>query len=488
MRLLDRRHAVSMAVAALVGFVLLFPAALAAETMRSALARAYQGNPQLNAERARVRVTDETVPQALSGYRPSVSASGSLSGFYSAPARTATSGTTANSASVGVNATQTLFNGFQTANRTRSAEMQVQQARQGLRVIEHAVLLNAATAYMDVLRDNANLGIQQSNVRALTELLRLANERARLGEVTPTDVAQAEAQLAAAHTALHQAEAALRISRANYRQVIGVDPGDLAPGAPVDRLSPRTLAAATDRGLAENPNVTAAMYGVDVAYLQVKIGEGGLLPVVSIGTQAQYSTNPAYSSNTASIGSSGTQGANTTFSNPAAYASQTEPEVNASVVGQVSVPLYQGGADAALIRQSKETLGQQRILLDQTRDQVRQQVAQAWARLEAAKVEVQDALTQVAAAEKALNGVRQEARVGARTTFDVLYAQQVLVTARLALVVAQHERVVSSYTLLASVGGLSPRELGLPTPTYDPMVHYDQVRDAWGGLRTPGGR
>jgi len=253
----------------------------------------------------------------------------------------------------------------------------------------------------------------------------------------------------------------LQISKANYRLLIGVEPANLAPGSPIDRLSPPTLPAAIAKGLAENPNVTAAMYGIDVAYLQVKVNEGALYPTVSLAAQAQYSTTP-------SIG--------------------TQTAVNAAAIGQISVPIYQGGSEYSLIRQSKESYGQQRILLDQIREQSRQQVAQAWAQVEATKVQVQDAKTQIAAAERALNGVSLEARLGQRTTFDVLNAQQILVNARVAFVVAQHDRVVASYALLAAVGSLSPRGLGLATPTYDPMVHYQQVRDAWTGVRTPDGR
>ena len=186
-----------------------------AETIRSALVQAYQHNPQLNAQRAQARVVDENVPQALSGYRPTLSVTSSLGETYTTETTKASVGNIATYSTlhstttpwtVGVNATQTLFNGFQTANRTRAAEGQVFATREALRVMEQTILLNAATAYMDVLRDTANLEVQRSNVRVLEETLKQTRDRFNVGEVTKTDVAQAEAQLAAGQSAELQAE------------------------------------------------------------------------------------------------------------------------------------------------------------------------------------------------------------------------------------------------------------------------------------------
>ncbi len=449
------------------------------ETLNSAMVKAYQTNPQLNQQRAAVRVTDEGVPQALSGYRPRVSVTGSLGESYADvgtkaavtvpngrggsvtfPVYSGTSGALT-PYSAGATVQQTLFNGFQTANRTRAAESQVSSAREGLRVLEQTVLLNAATFYMDVLRDTANLEVQRSNVRVLEETLRQTRDRFNVGEVTRTDVAQAEAQLAAGQSAALAAESTLTTSKANYRQVVGVEPVNLAPGSPVDRFSPSTLTASIAQALVENPNVTAAMYGIDVAHLQVKINEGALYPSVSLQASYQYNSFPQLGVVTQSI---------------------------ASAVGQVTVPIYQGGQEYSLIRQSKESLSQQRLALEFTRNQVRQAVVQSWGQLQATKAQVQAAQSQVTSSEVALNGVREEARVGQRTTLDVLNAQQALVNARVALVTAQHDRVVASYNVLASVGRLSPRVLGLGTPLYDPMTHYQQVRDSWIGVRTPDGK
>jgi outer membrane protein len=282
--------------------------------------------------------------------------------------------------------------------------------------------------------------------------------------VTRTDVAQAESSLASGRAQLASAESNYITSRANYRQIIGVEPcARLAPGAPVDRLSPRTIDGAIARARGEHPSITTAMYNVDVAALQVKVAEGALYPTLAAVGTVQKTFGP-----TSSL-------------------AITE-NLNASLAAQLSVPIYQGGAEYAAIRQSKETLGQRRLDLDTARDQVQSTVLQSWGQLEAAKAQIIATTAQVTAAEVALNGVREEARVGQRTTLDVLNAQQTLVNARVALVTAQRDRVVASYTVLAAVGSLSPQILGLRIEVYDPMVHYQQVRDAWGGVRIPDGR
>ena len=240
------------------------PGEVAAETIESALARAYQGNPQLNAQRAIVRQNDEGVAQALSGYRPTLSATASVGEQYTnqtgvfpavPPALpnslTYTVKGVPTPRSVGVNAGQTLFNGQQTVNQVRKAESQVSAARETLRVMEESVLLSGATAYMDVSRDAANLEVQQNNVRVLQRTLKDTRNRFTAGQVTPTDVAQAEAQLAAT---LHAAESTLMTTRANYRRIIGVEASNLSPASPVDRLAPTTLNAAIAVGIAENPS------------------------------------------------------------------------------------------------------------------------------------------------------------------------------------------------------------------------------------------
>ena len=460
-----------------VGAVLLFggagiPIAASADTLEWALVQAYQNNPQINSQRAAVRATDESVPQALSGYRPRFTLSGSLGEQYldvhskstssGSTSYTSTYGNTAVS-SYGITGTQTLLNGFQNANRTRQAESLVSAARENLRLTEHTVLLTAVTAYMNLIRDAAILDLQRRNVEVLTEQLRQTRDRFNVGEVTRTDVAQAESRLAGGRATMLSAESNYVTSRASYRQVIGVEAGKLAPATPVDRLSPRSLPPAVEAARAQNPSVTVAMYNVDAALLQVKIAEGALYPTLTLQANAQQSSGSAASLSTL----------------------QTSV---ATVTGQLSIPIYQGGAEYSLIRQAKETLGQRRLDLDNSRELAQQTVVQSWGQLEAAKAQIEATQAQVAAAEIALNGVREEARVGQRTTIDVLNAQQELVTARVALVTAQRDRVVASFTLLASVGRLSIPVLGLKVPAYDPMVHYQQVRDSWIGVRTPDGK
>jgi len=445
-----------------------------ADTLEWALVQAYQNNPSLNAQRAALRATDENVPQALSGYRPRLSVT-STDGFNynSTLAHTINQAVFPNTVSytniaadtgsrgVGATASETLYNGMQTANRTRQAESQVMGARETLRVTEQQVLLDASTAYMNLLRDQAILDLNRRNVEVLTEQLKQTRDRFNVGEVTRTDVAQAESRLAAGRSALLGAQSNFVTSQANYRRVIGVDPGRLAPGTPVDRLSPGTLPGAINQGETQSPSVGAAMYGVDIAALSVKVSEGALYPSLVVTASASKYYDPLYNVN---------------------------KQTSASILGALTVPIYQGGAEYSAIRQSKETLGQQRLNLDVNRDQARATVVQSWGQLDAAKAQIEATTAQVNAAEIALNGVREEARVGQRTTLDVLNAQQELVNARVALVTAQHDRVVASYTLLAAVGGLAMPRLGLNVTIYDPEVHYQQVRDAWIGVRTPDGR
>ena len=441
------------------------------DTIEAALVRAYQNNPQLNAQRAQVRSIDENVPQALSGYRPRVAVTASAGYQYTDTNTTAGGSPTAivrteihganAPRSAGLTVSQTLFNGQQTANRTRAAESQVSGSREALRVLEQSVLLSAATIYMDYLRDSAIVEVQKSNVRVLEQTLKQTRDRFNVGEVTRTDVAQSEARLAAGKTQLLTAEANLTTTRANFRRIIGNEPVALAPGSPVDRYLPPTLPSSVELSLIENPNVTAAMFGIDVNYLQVKINEGALLPTVTF----QASVQQSYEQTMTIFRSFG-----------------------ASAIAQLSVPVYQGGAEYSLIRQSKETLAQQRLNLEQVRDQARANVVTAWGQLVAGKAQVASAQAQVAASEIALNGVREEAKAGQRTTLDVLNAQQALVNARVALVTAQHDRVVASYSVLNNVGRLSPQVLKLATIVFDPSVHYQQVRDSWSGVRTPDGR
>ena len=366
------------------------------------------------------------------------------------------------SRTIGANGTYTLFNGFQTANRTRQAESQVDAARETLRVTEQQVLLDAATAYMNLLRDQAVLDLQRRNVEVLTEQLKQTRDRFNVGEVTRTDVAQAESRLAAGRSQLLAAQSQYVTSRANYRRVIGVDPGTLAAGTPVDRLSPNVLARAIAQGQAQSPSVLAAAYGVDVAELAVKISEGALYPNLTVTGSVLQGQNPAF------------EVIRLTQLSAVAQLIRADLPGRGRVFRGPSVQRNARPAAAQSRRQPRPGAGDRGAKLGTTR--CRQGADRSRRRRRST------------AAEIALNGVREEARVGQRTTLDVLNAQQELVNARVALVTAQHDRVVASYTLLAAVGALSMQRLGLNVQVYDPMVHYQQVRDAWVGLRNPDGR
>jgi outer membrane protein len=437
-----------------------------ADTMENALLRAYRNNPQLNAQRASVRVIDENVPQALAGYRPKVAGVFAAGVGYTDQLADGSAGKkieqgdqTPHSATLTV--TQTVYNGNQTANKTRAAESQVFGAREGLRLMEQSVLLAAATIYMDYLRDAAILEVQKSNTHVLELTLKQTRDRYSAGLVTPTDVAQSEAQLAAAQSQELAAVSTLTTTRANFRRIVGIEPANLQPASPVDRYLPPTVGGAIELALRQNPNVTAAMYGVDVSFLTVKINEGALYPSVSL----QATVSKVWDPNITTIN-----------------------EFTAAANAQLTVPVYQGGAEYSLIRQSKETLAQQRLALEQVRDQARADLVTAWGQLLAGKAQVTAAQSQVQASEIAYLGTTKEAQVGQRTVIDILNAQQTLVNARVALVTAQHDRVVASYAVLNAIGRLSPQVLHLSTQTYDASVHYQQVRDNWVGVSTPDGR
>ena len=447
------------AVAALAGLAVI----AAADTLPDALARAYSGNPTLAANRAGLRATDENVPRALAGFRPTVAASASA-GASQVASRGLPAGNERTSLfprQVGLQASQNLFDGFRTTNLVRQAESEVLSGRETLRQVEQDTLFAGAQAYMDVLRDTAVLDLQRNNEEVLVEQASQTRERNVAGQVTRTDVAQAEARLAAARSQVSLAGANLQASVATYRRVIGVEPRRLAPGRPPDRLVPATLVAAVRTALATHPAVRSALHAVDVAELQVKVVEGELAPRVDL------------------VGSVGQ-----------AYAAETPRDRTFSValLGQVTVPLYEGGEVYARVRQVKETAGQRRIEAEATRDAVRAAVVVSWGSLESAKANALAAAAQVRANEVALAGVREEARVGQRTTLDVLNQQQELLIARVNLVTAQRDRVVGAYAVAQSTGSLSPEALGLTVARYSPGRHYEQVRDLPWGLRTPDGR
>ena len=447
------------AVAGLLLLALTTPAA--AESLISALASAYSNNPQINAARAGTRAVDENLPIARSALRPVVTGSTSLTATSS---QSSTGGMVMSSdavtGAVGLTVTQNLFRGFRTKNAILGADSGVSASREALRNTVQNVLLDAAESYMNVLRDEALLGLRRRNVGFLSEQVRAAQDRFEVGENTRTDVAQTRARLSAATAEVSAAQANLQASRAVYRQVIGHDAGQLTPGFSFRNLLPATMRAAMGTAQSSHPAILAAVHNADAAAYSVKQIEGELLPTVSLEGSVSHSFG---------IDSSN-------------YAD------NASIGGRVSIPLYQGGAVSARVRQAKETLAQRRIEVDVARDQVRAATIASWGTLEAARAAISAASAQVEAASIALNGVQEEQKVGQRTTLDVLDAQQELLDARVNLVIAQRDSVVASFAVLSAIGWLNEDRLKLPVERYDPVEHYDAVRDKWYGRLTPDGR
>jgi outer membrane protein len=456
------RSGIRLGVAAWVGFA---AAAAQAEGLPEALVKAYQSNPQLNAERARQRATDENVPQALAGYRPQIiaSLSGGLQAVRNLLPDNTVQGATLKPWTIGVTVTQTLFNGFKTANSVRVAELQVQSGREALRNVGQGVLLDAVTAYTNVLANQSLVEAQRSNVAFLRETLGITQRRLKAGDVTPTDTAQAEARLSRGLSDLNAAEVSLAISQATYTQVIGNPPAQLRPAETVDRYLPRGRDEAIELAFKGHPAVTAAGFDVDVASTTIRVAESSLLPTITLQGNASHSVD---SDSTLS-----------TF--------RTD---QASILGQMTAPLYDGGTAASQTRQAKELEAQSRLVLDQVRNQARTAATGAWVANEGAKVAVTASESEVRAAAVALEGVRKEAQGGQRTTVDVLNSQQDLISAKARLIGAQRDRVIASYTLLSAIGRLDVKTLALNTPDYLPEVHYHQVRDAWHGLRTPSGQ
>ena len=435
-----------------------------AESLAGALAKAYLNNPDINQQRAALRAIDEGVPKAESGYRPNVTLNGELGTQYTNAATpgSKTLNATTFPRDVSLSVTENLWNGNRTENGVRQAESNVLGSREQLRNTEQNTLQDASRFYMDVLRDTAILNLDTNNVEVLVEQLRQTRDRFAVGEVTRTDVAQAEASLAQGRSAALTAQSNLRASIASFRRVIGEDPRMLEPGRPVERGLPKTLEAAIAISQIEHPSIQAALHGVDAAELNVKVLEGALYPTINlVGTVTEGVEVQGVPNST---------------------------QFSASLLGQLSVPIYDGGLTYANIRQAKEQLGQTRLQVDLQRDIVRAAVVSAWGVYANSKAQIESAQAQVSASEIALNGVREEAKVGQRTTLDVLNAQQTLLNARVSLVTAQHDQVVASYALLSAIGRLSVDVLALRAARYDASIHFDQVKDKWWGLRTPDGR
>jgi outer membrane protein len=429
-----------------------------AESLKDVAAAAYKYNPRLDAERARQRATDEEVARAHSGYRPRVNGSADI-GYNRTDSKPA-GGTSAAAGEThpkgyGVSATQPIFSGFRTLNGVRVAEATVRAGRETLRNVEQSVLLEAVTAYMDVVRDQAILKLRENNVDVLTRELKATRDRFSVGEVTRTDVAQAEARRAAAVSALDLARSNLKTSRANFERTVGYPPGNLTDQKPPTRVLPKSLAEAVDISLREAPTVVASLYNEQAARHTVDVIWGELLPTVRM--EASYSHR--YDSSVA-----------------------VDESESSTVRGIVDVPLYEAGDTRARVRAAKHTHVSRLQQVEQARTEAKAATTSAWSVLTATRGQLESDQISVQATRTALAGVREEERVGQRTLLDVLNAEQEALNAQVALVTTRRNLVVASYTLLASVGRLTIAELGAAELVYDPEVHYHEVRRKWWGI------
>jgi TolC family type I secretion outer membrane protein len=443
------------AVAPIIFFALLLTPPLAmAETLFEALATAYVSNPTIQAARAVVRNSDEGVPQALSGWRPTVSLNGSV-----ALQQLKTNTTTKQDLSprtYSADISQSLYAGGRTVAGTKQAESRMYAARAKLMVTEQIVLSSGVTAFLNVLRDQARVQLTRNNEVVLRRQLEATIDRFEVGEVTRTDVAQAEARLSGVVAIRVDVEGALASSRASYRRIFGAMPGTLRPAPPLPEL-PATEAAALAVAEVENPSLAVAQYYEAIARHRVTDATGRLLPTVDLTGRLRRTEETVLNN-----------------SDSQSY----------SLAAAVSIPLYQGGAVHSLVRQAKEFLNQRRIELEETRRGVIADVSQAWERTTTTRSQISARGEAIRANEIALEGVRQEADVGSRTTLDVLDAEQELLDSRVALVIAERDEYVAGYRLLAAIGRLTASHISLPVQIYDPSQHYKKVRNKWWGWNT----
>ena len=425
-----------------------------AETLRDALAYAYLYNPTLKAARAQLRATDEGVAQAKSGFRPTIT--GDIQHSYEKVSTQPPSGVEGDDypRSYSVTLNQPIFRGFRTINAIRGAEALVEAGREDLRTSEQTVILDSITAFVDVVRDQALLALRLNNVKVLAEQQRATKERFDVGEVTRTDVAQAEARSAGAESDVSAARANLQASRATYARLIGRQPGTLSDPGPARRLVPKALPAALQTGEGQNPTILAAIFRERAQDHIVKQTKGELLP--SVDLQASF---------TRSFDAGG----------------GVERQDVTTVTGHVSVPIYEAGEVSARIRENIETRSQLRHQIDEARELVRSNITSAWGTLIATRAQITSGTAQVEANTVALSGVREEEKVGQRTVLDVLNAEQELLDAQVALTTSKRDLVVASYSVLNAMGVLGSADLELSVEQYDPARHYREVADkAWG--------
>jgi TolC family type I secretion outer membrane protein len=429
-----------------------------AQTLTEALAYAYNNNPQLLGQRAKLRATDEQVPQALSGWRPTVNFNASA-GYARSGAKLSGAPTAYSSfvpRQVDLRVTQQVYSGGKTEAQTKQAINNVQAQRAQTLATETAVFQSVAQFYLDVVRDQTLVEVARNNEQVLKKQLDATRDRFRVGEVTRTDVAQAESSYSQATAQRINAEGVLENSRANYTRVVGHPPGRLVlprerPALPATREEALSLAATN------NFAVIAAVFSELAARDNIDVVRSQLLPQISIVGDVNRQYAPSVTQRSARFD-------------------------NASIIAQLTIPLYEGGNVYAQTRAAEQAVGQSRSQVDDARRFAVQSATQAWETLKSARAAIASFTTAVRAAQIALTGVQQEALVGSRTVLDVLTTEQQLFNTQQQLVGAEHDAAVAEFTLAAATGRLIAPELHLPVQLYDMERHYRAVKDKWAGF------
>jgi outer membrane protein len=446
------------ACAAVVGALvagLAMPVPSSAQSLIESLSTTYNSNPDLLAGRATLRQTDETLAQAVANWRPRIVLSAEYNRIQSdrIPRLGANSNFELNGRTSLLQVTQPLYRGGKTVADTAAAKANIQAQRALLMDTEQTVLLNAVTAYADVIRDRGIVDVRRNNVRVLTEQLTATRERFRVGELTVTDVAQAEARREQANADLVLAEANVRISEAAYQRTVGVRPttlGELPLIGAIPASEDEAIALAMDLG----PRAVSAQHRIAAASYGVNSAVGDLLPQVNLVGFVQQQMD---------------------------VQTPTDQFYQYGVRVQATVPIFQNGTEWSRIRSAKELVGQRRNELDSARRLAAETVIRAWRNLESSRSRVVSFSAAVRANETALNGVRQEALVGSRTTLDVLNAEQELLNSQVNLIIARHDVQVGYYGVLSGIGRLTARTLALPVEYYDEERYYNEVGSRWIG-------
>ncbi|MEO1423987.1 MAG: TolC family outer membrane protein [Pseudomonadota bacterium] len=417
-------------------------APVSAETLSETLIKAYEYHPSLNIARAQLRATDEGVAQARSGGRPRVS--GRVQGSIQSADNL--DGPPTDTSSFGVDGQWRIFDGGNVSAQVSSARASVDSARANLVTTEQGILIDAVTSYGDVRRDTQFVALARNNVRVISRQLSAARDRFEVGEVTRTDVAQASARLASAQSNLVANQGALERSRQAYIAAVGEAPGELAPPPPLPDL-PDTLEESEVIAMRMHPSIIGAQATVAAAEFSLDAAKAGYSPTVDLtGTVEQNASALDRSENVASAGV------------------------------LLEVPLYNGGALSSGVRSAIATVDQRKGELQDAARVVRQNLASAWSNFEVAAASITASRQEIRAARIAFEGVSEEARLGSRTTLDVLDAEQDLLDAQSNLVSAERDQYVAAYSLLQAMGLLTVDHLGLDVDSYDPEANFNAVQ------------